>query len=90
MRSRSLSFGTYVAALFGLASCAFIQPTEEVIVPLDVNGAAAHIQVWGNTTSEGRYEVAVTTKLGSAQHELWENWGPARRASLYLSLDDRL
>ena len=32
----------------------------------------------------------MTTKLGSAQHELWENWGPARRASLYLSLDDRL
>lgn len=90
MRSRSLSFGACVAALLGLASCAFFQPAEEVIVPLDVNGAAAHIQVWGNTTSEGRYEVVVTTKLGSAQHELWENWGPARRASLYLSLDDRL
>ena len=53
MRSRSLSFGAYIAALLGLASCAFFRPAEEVIVPLDVNGAAAHIQVWGNTTSEG-------------------------------------
>jgi hypothetical protein len=90
MRSRSLSFGAYVAALLGLGSCALFQPAEEVVVPIDVDGAEARIQVWGNTTSEGRYEVVVTTKLGSAKHELWENWGPARRANLYITRDERL
>lgn len=90
MRLRRSGFACYVAALLGLAGCGYPRPADEVVVPLHANGAEVHIQVWGNTTGDGRYEVVVTTKSGSAQHELWKNWGPARRASLYLSLDDRL
>jgi hypothetical protein len=90
MRLTFLRFGVLAASLVSLSSCFFFAPDEEVIVPLPVEGTYARIQVWGNTISDGRYEVVVASPLGSSRQKLWEDWGPAQRASLYWSLDGRL
>lgn len=90
MRLTFLRFGVFAASLVSLSSCFFFAPDEEVIVPLPVEGTYARIQVWGNTISDGRYEVVVASPLGSSRQKLWEDWGPAQRASLYWSLDGRL
>jgi hypothetical protein len=63
----------------------FAAPTEEIAVPLPIDGAKARVQVWGNTSSEGRFEVVVDTPKGSERRVLWEDWGPAQRTSLYFT-----
>jgi hypothetical protein len=63
----------------------FLRPVHDVSVPLPVASAIAHVEVWGNTTSDGRFELLVENGYGEARHTLWEDWGPAQRVSLYLT-----
>lgn len=79
-----------IAAAIGLSSCAFFSPTESVAVPFLVNGSQVRIQLWGDTLSEGRFEILLSNQHGSARKVLWEDWGPAQRVSLYISRDGRL
>lgn len=53
-----------------------LAPYDEVAVPLPIASAIAHMQ-------EG--VVVVETPQGRLRHEMWENWGPATRASLYVT-----
>lgn len=63
----------------------FLRPVHDVLVPLPIESAVAHVEVWGNTTSDGRFELRVENHNGEARHMLWEDWGPAKRVSLYLT-----
>lgn len=62
-----------VVALFRLLD---FMPMDEVAAPLPIASAVAHMQ-------EG--VVVVETPQGRLRHEMWENWGPATRASLYVT-----
>jgi hypothetical protein len=73
-----------------LSACFLIAPTDSVTVPLPGLHSKARVEVWGNTFSEGRFEIVVTSPEGSARSVLWEDWGPAQRASLYLTPDNWL
>ena len=79
-----------LAAALGLSGCFVFSPAEQVAVPIPIDDALARIEVWGNTFSEGRFEISVQTRFGAEKHVLWEDWGPAQRASLYLTRDRRL
>ena len=87
--SRALN-ALVLAAASILAGCFAFSPAEQFIVPLPLNGAVARVEVWRNTSSEGRFEIAVETSHGSESHVLWDDWGPAQRTSLYLTADRRL
>ena len=83
--------GTLAAgAIFALSGCFLFQPADAVDIVLPFDGTAARIEVWGNTWSEGRFEVVVQTPSGTVRDVLWEDWGPAQRASLYLTPEDWL
>ncbi len=71
--------------LASLLACSFVKPADEVTVALPLDGMMARVQVWGNTSSEGRFEILVETPKGTERRVLWEDWGPAQRASLYLT-----
>jgi hypothetical protein len=73
-----------------LSGCFLFSPVEKVEIPVPLAGVNARIEVWGNTSSEGRFEIVVTTPSGNERHSLWEDWGPAQRVSLYLTADRRL
>lgn len=79
---------SYAALLLeiGLAACM----ARETVIPLPFDGSVVRIQVWQSFDSDGRYEAVVETPSGSAQHLLWNDWGPAQRANLYLTHDRRL
>jgi hypothetical protein len=71
--------------LLSLSSCVFVAPADEVRVPVSVEGVEVRVQVWGNTSSEGRFELVVSTPEGRERRVLWKDWGPAQRVSLYLT-----
>ena len=39
---------------------------------------------------DGRFVAAVQNRYGTESHDLWEDWGPAQRASIYLADDGRV
>lgn len=88
-RKLALSFrrGSAGFALLPLltSGCFLFAPVDRVAVQVAGTDATAIIEVWGNTTSEGRFEIVVTTPRGTVRRELWEDWGPAQRVSLYLT-----
>lgn len=89
LRSQALSALSLAVALT-LSGCFLFSPVEQVVVPLPLEDAIVRVEVWGNTTSEGRFEVSVQNHFGAEKHFLWDDWGPAQRASLYLAPDRRL
>lgn len=90
MAFRFLRSAFPAAAALALAGCFFFRPAEEVVVPLPVPGTEVRMQVWADTMSDGRFEAVVSSPHGSTRRLLWEDWGPAQRASLYWARDGRL
>jgi hypothetical protein len=94
LKRLALAFAALVAIVVVIVMVfvgrSYLWPVEDVAVVLPVNGAVAHIQVWGNTLSDGRFELLVENGQGKLRSVLWENWGPAYRVSLYLTPDRRL
>ena len=74
-----------VVAVGGCVARFTFWPAEEVTIELPEALGVAHVQVWGNTMSEGRHELLVRTPRGSVRRVMWEDWGPAQRTSLYLT-----
>lgn len=84
-RAAILWVGALGAILFVLVGRFWVMPGQEVAVYLPARSAVAYVQVWANSMMEGRYEVLVATQHGRLRRILWEDWGPAQRASLYLT-----
>jgi hypothetical protein len=88
-RNGLLKITSALSAALCFSGCSLFSPAEQVKVPSPIFGVSARVEVWGNTSSEGRFEFAVETPHGSEKHKLWEDWGPAQRVSIYVTPDKR-
>lgn len=57
-------------------------PVKATVIHISPKVTVA-IETWAE--GEGRYTIKVSNDVGSTRRELWEDWGPAQRMSLYLS-----
>jgi hypothetical protein len=76
------SFG--LALLLTVGGCGVLWPGNDVVVHLPIEEAVAHVETWSDL-GEGRLMLKVSTRRGSLRTDLWRDWGPAQRVSLYLT-----
>jgi len=78
-----------IVGVAGLAYYAFSRPFGSVDVPMVFPGVTARFEAWLDFGGE-RYWLVTNTPLGSAERQLWSNWGPATRSNFYRTPDDWL
>ncbi|WAC49650.1 hypothetical protein OVA03_07045 [Asticcacaulis sp. SL142] len=65
------------------------RPSSEAIVPIPEMETVVKMQFLPEW-DEGAYQLIIHNKSGQFKTKLWSNWGPATRASFYLTPDNNL
>lgn len=83
------AIGIIVALVAGLFVMVSFAPAERVAAPLPMAGAVAYAERWTGFNGTD-LKLVVETPAGSAEHQLWTDWGYAGRINLYRTPDDWL
>lgn len=62
-------------------------PISDVEVPIPLPSVRVGVQLWASWDSDGSFWLTAENSNGSVERSLWEDWGPARRSSFYLTAE---